>query len=644
MLRGLIRLIVLRLVPVLLLAAISWSGYQVVDAMVRQVTELQASNIPQDTLAGTATLIAGGRVALQQTQAVTPSPTETPSPTVTATDEPTVQPTSTNTPGVTASLTYTPTVTLTMTLFPTVTDTASPTATVTASNTISPTPRVIAQFQATNTPRSVFFATNTPEGAEPVQPTATAPTQALPTETPTMTLTLAPSATITIVPTETPTLVPPSPTLPSATAVPVVEATQPLPTPLFPQESAAGQIINGTPFPTSVPLVPRQDDLINIILLGGDDELSTEGYARTDTMIVVSINRDSNTVSMLSIPRDLFVAIPTNSGLMERINVVYDYGEAIGWTGGGFGLLRQTIFYNFGINVHYYARVNFTDFKEIIDTLGGVEIAVDCAYQDYELIGAEVPDEAVQVDEDGLRTLDVGYYEMNGAEALWYARTRGNSWDFDRGRRQQQLLRAIWRKGRDSLSVANAPQLWSQLESIVNTDLGFEEFVRLIPIALSLDVDRIRSYTLIRDYHTRPWQPPDGSFVQLPIYENLRPTIEDFYQAPPTSQLAVEGATIAVYNGTQNDDWDRVAAERLAWEGFSAIAMGTVDADSNEATVLIDRTGQQKGSSLSEIARALNVSQENIRIEPDPNRVADFEVILGTNYNSCDPGRVVPLD
>ena len=642
--------------PILIIGAIIWFGYQVAQAAVRQFDERTTIQELQETFSGTATDIASTRIVAAL---ITPSPTPTFTLTPTSTPTDTATPTETDTP----TATYTATLTPTFTVTPSPTDTELPTETPTptTTNTVTPIPPrdtptatntdmavAVVQFNATNTPRPIVFATNTPQ--DEVQGDAPTATLDVPTTVPPTPIPPTPTEIAPTLPPVEPTLAPsPLPTateliLPTATLTVEAVATRPLPTPLFPQEGEAGRIINGTAVPTSVPLVPRENNLVNIILLGGDDELTNDGFARTDTMIVVSINRDSNTVSMLSIPRDLFVYIPTTSGLMERINVVYDFGESVGWTGGGFGLLRQTIFYNFGINVHYYARVNFSGFTELIDTLGGVNIAVDCAYQDYALIGAEVPEGAVEADDEGLRTLGVGYYEMSGGEALWYARTRRNSWDFDRGRRQQQLLRAIWNKSLDIVSITNAADLWNQGMEMIDTDMELVDFLGLVPIALNLDIGRIRSYTLMRDIHTVSWQPPDGSFVQLPIYDNLRPLLEDFYRAPASTQLLVEGATIAVHNGTINDSWDFVAADRLAWEGFRATAMGMADTTDVEETILIDRTGQQKGSSLLEIASILNVKNENIRIEPDPNRIADFEVIIGSNYNSCTVGGVLPVD
>jgi polyisoprenyl-teichoic acid--peptidoglycan teichoic acid transferase len=471
------------------------------------------------------------------------------------------------------------------------------------------------------------FATNTPRGAE-ISPLATNTPAVSPTSatSPSPTATLLPPLTPTAVLSATPlpTVVP---TLPAATEPPAA-----LPTLLRPADPSIVEA-GGTAVPTIVPPVDRQYDLVNILLLGGDEQITNDGFLRTDTMIILSINRMTNTVAMLSLPRDLYVYIP--SGTMQRLNIAYAIGENIGWTDGGWGLLRQAIFYNLGINVHYYALVNFSGFEEIIDTIGGVDVAVDCAIENLPLIGATVPEAAKIVDEVGNRVLEVGYYHLSGGEALWYARSRDNSSDFDRGRRQQQILRAIWRKARSTGQLANLPTLWNQGLQVVQTNLGFQDMIGLLPIALNLDPSRIENFLLTRTYHTTPWQTPDGDFVQLPIYDTMRPLLEDFYQPPTESQIEIGGATVIVRNGTTNANWDVVAAERLVWDSLAASAAGTAAKTDYQDTILIDHTGQEKGSSRNEIAKTLNVKPENIQIAADPNREADFEVILGANYNSC---------
>jgi len=622
------RAITFRIVPLVLIGVIIWSGAQVVNAFGRQLNERNTYESVKSGYSETATFIALNQPTITFTPTATETPTSTPSPTPTHTASPTATFTATAT--TTPTETPSPTVTYTETAPPTIVPSETPTENATA------TPQIMTanQLFVTNTPRPVVFATITPAPTEEV---TSEPTVVATTEAPVfLSATPQPSATTQIQSSLTPT---PAPTNTEMVVLPTISATNPLPTLLFPAEVQAGLVMGGTAVPTQVATVQRDYNLVNIILLGGDNELTTDGTVRTDTMIIVSINRDTNTVNMLSFPRDLYVYIPTPNGMMNRLNVVYGVGESIGYTGGGFGLLRQTIFYNFGINVHYYAKVDFTGFKTIIDTIGGVGISVDCTYQDYALIGAELPDNMTDLG-DGLYELGVGYYEMNGAQALWFSRTRHNSSDFDRGRRQQQVIRAIWRKALSTVNLSNVTQLWEQGMSILETDMRLEDFIGLLPIGLGLDISEIRNFTFIPTYHTTSWTAPDGANVQLPMPEPVIQLMNDFYRPPSENQLLLTGASIAVYNGTLNNLWDRVAADRLLWEGFSAVAMGNSEDTTAQDTILIDYTGQQKGGSVREIARILNVKPENVISEPNPDRTTDFAVILGANYNSCQGGVV----
>lgn len=627
------RMLFLRIVPLILIIGIGVSGYFVVDAVSRQFDERDAVESRQADFDETATAIVGDSLAVLIISTDVPTLTPTPLPIITliSTDVPTQVPTVTPTDTDTSPP-----------VSPTIVPTDIPVDTATSAPTITETQEthdVSAQGQqvfitntpfSTHTPRPMVFATNTPLGGiNDVASATLIPTQIPATDIPLPTLT--PNE---VLP-PTPTPIPPTPE--------IVATNPPLPTPFFPQNPGEGAVAGGTLVPTEAPLIPRNYDLVNILILGGDDGLTNDNFNRTDSMIIVSINRDTGTVGLLHLPRDLYVYLPT--GQMQRLNVTYAIGENIGWTGGGFGLIRQTILYNFGINVHHYVRANFTEFQEIIDNFGGVEIANDCEYQGYALIGAEVPSAAIQVNDDALYQLPVGYYQMTGAEALWYARVRDNSDDFDRGRRQIQIIRALWRQIRNSgeLSLTNLPNLWNDANSLVETDLNLQTMISLLPTALDLDLNTIQNYYLIRTYHTTPWQPPDGSFVQLPVYETLRPLLEDFYLPPPQSQLAVQGASIAIRNGSANDNWDLVAADRLGWEGFNAVAYGDADTRDYTDTVLIDNTGQTRGGSLNQIASLLNVAPENIMVQPDPNRTTDYEVIIGSNYDSCS-GVVVDIN
>ncbi len=374
-------------------------------------------------------------------------------------------------------------------------------------------------------------------------------------------------------------------------------------------------------------------ELLNVLLIGNDGNVQPGEPFHTDTMIVVSINRDTNTVSMISLPRDLFVYIP-NWG-MARLNLAWGYGESIGWTDGGWGMMRQTILYNFGIETHYYAMVDFTGFEEIIDALGGVTIAVDCPILDY-VCTSNCDDNIADNETYDLKTLGVGVYDMDAELALWYARSRKNTIDFDRGRRQQQLLRAMWAKAKDSGLITQVPSLYDQITSVVQTNMPLQEVLPLIPLALSIQPNDIENHFFRKGIETIAWSPDGVANVQLPDPTGgMNRLIENFLQPPTQNRLRLENARIAIYNGTTNPGWDLVAADRLVWEGFAPVAMGAADSTDYPDTIITDYTGASKGSSLNDLVSLLNIRPENIRVEPDPNRTVDFKIVLGGSYNSC---------
>lgn len=449
-------------------------------------------------------------------------------------------------------------------------------------------------------------------------------------------------------PTNTPrATVPPTNTpRPAApTALPTQPAILPTPTLLYPVVSANSE--QPTAIPTAMPRqIPMDENgnpynTLNVLLIGHDGEVvPSDPTFHTDTMILVSINRDTNTVSMLTLPRDLFVYIP-NWG-MGRLNQAYAYGEAIGWTDGGWGMLRQTILYNFGIETHYYAMTDFSGFQSIISTVGGVSIAVDCPIQDMLCIGEACTDGIPGNESDAdyeLYTLPVGVHELDGDMALWYARSRKNTIDFDRGRRQMQILLAIWDKAKGAGLISQLPDLWDQVTSTVETNLPLSEALTLVPLALSIQPNDIESHFFRKGAETVAWQPEigpyAGAYVQLPGPNGgMNLLLQEFLSPPTANRLRLENASIAIYNGTANESWDVVAADRLTWEGFAGQAMGPREGD-HPQTIIIDHTGSSKGSSLSTLVRLFNVLPQNVQIEPDPNRTADFEIILGEDYNSC---------
>jgi LCP family protein required for cell wall assembly len=315
----------------------------------------------------------------------------------------------------------------------------------------------------------------------------------------------------------------------------------------------------------------------------------------------------------------------------DRINTALEYGELARWPGGGIELLTSTLTYYLGIPIHRWARINFTGFKQIIDTIGGVDVANDCPLTDYRLIpGAQEGIEANY----RWSTLPVGTYHFGGIDALWYARSRETTSDFDRARRQQLVLRAIYRKALDAGTLAQLPALWGDLTKIVDTNLNLGDIVGLLPLASEIDAARLRSYVIgppvVADSITS-----EGAAVLIPNAAALQALMVRFYTPPTANTTYAEKSTIEIYNASTHDDWDRVAAARLAWEGFTPVLRGAWTNDDPPRTTLYDFTGKAKPASLATLSRIFALRPYQVQQAPDPNASADFRLIIRNDYTSC---------
>ena len=416
----------------------------------------------------------------------------------------------------------------------------------------------------------------------------------------------------------------------------------PLPTVRYVGDPAPGQQdVTAVP-PRLQPLDRQGNDLVNILLLGSDSEL---GFAnqRTDTIIVLSVNRTTGTAAMLSLPRDLLAWVPIWG--MHRLNQVYSHGERGGWRLGGFDLLRQTILYNYGINVHYHVLIDFSGLRQVVDFVDGVEIVVECAIKDKEHDDTRIPDEARKV-EGVYSVLDAGVYEFDGLEALWYARSRRGATDLERGRRQQQILRGVWSRLRNNGQLQDLGQLyslWQLAQSIVTTDLPVDVLTSLLPVGLGLGPDDVAYHSLQLKTHTIPWKTPTGADVLLPVFERLLPVLREFYLPPTDKRLRLAGPGIRVLNGSSQPARDRIAASHLVREGLNATAAGATLVRSAAQTSLQDFSGATKGSLSERIAKLLDIHEDQIFVNADPAREVDYEIIIGEGYETCRQPNVLKV-
>jgi polyisoprenyl-teichoic acid--peptidoglycan teichoic acid transferase len=364
-------------------------------------------------------------------------------------------------------------------------------------------------------------------------------------------------------------------------------------------------------------------DTINIAVLGSDRRPDWSEW-HTDAVHIISIQPHVPAVTVLSIPRDLYVYIP--GFWMSRINFADVYGDLYGYEGGGPALLQQTLLYNLGIPMDHYVRTDFDGFIGIIDALDGVDVPVHCHLEDH----WPYPDEN---GEYPIKVLEPGVHHLDGESALWYARSRMTTDVFSRERRQQQVLQAIWRRARGLDLLPQVPELWERSREMIVTDMTLDDIALLADVAFRLDEQDVRFRNIGRE-HVIPWTTPKGGAVFLPNWEELGPVVSEVLGPIPEGRLRRTLQTVEVWNGTYNAQWDQLAADRLVRQGFP-VFIGEPDRRDYAQTILIDYTTTTKGSAVPYLQAMFGISSEDVISTPSPDMPVQYRLIIGADYETC---------
>jgi len=345
-------------------------------------------------------------------------------------------------------------------------------------------------------------------------------------------------------------------------------------------------------------------------------------------MLIAILRPSEGQVSLISIPRDLWVSIPGWEN--QRINTAYQHGVSTGYPGGGPGLLKDTILYNLGIRIDHTAMVEFDGFRQIVDTLGGVDVPVSCAYTDWRLID---PTFNPEIEANWyLHTAGPGVIHMDGDLALWYARSRQRSSDFDRGRRQQEVLRALFTQALQAGTLGRIPELYNNLRSTVETDLGLGDLLQLAIYAPKMTNADIRSY-YIRPPFVSSWITEGGAYVLLPNEEALQGMLTEAL-SPSTQVVQKQAVVIDVMNGTSIGGYEALASTRLNYAGYETHIIPS-DRQDYAYSVLIDKTPAQDRAQSDPILNVMGLQPGSIIPAPDPNSTAHYLLILGYDYQPC---------
>ena len=254
-------------------------------------------------------------------------------------------------------------------------------------------------------------------------------------------------------------------------------------------------------------------DRLNVAILGIRGADDPNGGLLTDTIMIISIEPKTRRTALISIPRDLYVNVPYHDH-KNKINEIYVEGiKDDGWKN-GLKYSEKAISDVTGLDIHYAASVDFKAFKEIIDILGGVRITLARPFSETNQF------------EEGVIELPAGSQTIDGDTALLFARARFSTSDFDRAKRQQQLLIAIKEKAFSLGVISNPLKIISILNSLgnhVRTDAELWEIKELVTVVKEMDTTNIQRkvFDTSKEGLLYASRDKNGSYILLPEGENF---------------------------------------------------------------------------------------------------------------------------
>lgn len=257
------------------------------------------------------------------------------------------------------------------------------------------------------------------------------------------------------------------------------------------------------------PLPPPQPERLDVLILGirgsTQREIEEEGGLLADSLIVVSIDKATRKTAIVSIPRDLSIDI---LGVDGKINQIYERGFERGQE---VELAEQIISRMTGVRIDKTVVFDFNAFQGIVDTLGGIDIYLAKPFIESSQWGYEF-------------SLPAGNSHLSGEEALYYVRSRFSTSDFDRARRQQEVIVAIKNKAVKNGYFSNPVKLTdllSELKGDIRTDFQIWDIKDLLDLAKSFDPKApVKSYVMTYENLLYESKSPKGEYILLPKEDN----------------------------------------------------------------------------------------------------------------------------
>jgi polyisoprenyl-teichoic acid--peptidoglycan teichoic acid transferase len=385
-----------------------------------------------------------------------------------------------------------------------------------------------------------------------------------------------------------------------------------------------------------------KDDRINLLLLGMGG-LGHDGPFLTDTIIIASIQPSTGKIAMISIPRDLGVKIPGHG--WYKINHAGAFGEAEE-SDNGAKFAAEVIEKTFDIDIHYFSRVDFMAFEEIIDEVGGLKINIANSFVDH----------MYPADNYEYQTIEFfkGVQTMDGDTALKFVRSRhgnnGEGSDFARARRQQKIIFALKEKLLSFETLVNPIKINNirkSLEKHITTNLDFSEIMSLVRLARELNTGEV--VTVVLDDSPQNYlkngyssngafilEPKDGNFDKInDMIKNIfvnGETKRDDTPTQPEPKIDYSGINIEIQNGTWTAGMAARMKKRLEDKDFIINEISNTE----EKPILYSGIYQISNKKASDVTQALQ-SELHVPIKESPPKnvqatsTTDILIILGND-------------
>ncbi|MBI3290952.1 LCP family protein [Candidatus Falkowbacteria bacterium] len=389
----------------------------------------------------------------------------------------------------------------------------------------------------------------------------------------------------------------------------------------------------------------EEEDRINILLLGMGG-IEHEGPFLTDTIMLVSFKPSNNQVALISIPRDMAANIPGYGWF--KVNHANSYGEFRN-PGRGGELAKEVVGQTLGIPVHYYVRIDFAGFKQIIDDLGGITVEVENILDDpfYPVPGKETATTSERYEH---LYIEPGKQHMDGELALKYVRSRQGRGiegsDFARSKRQQKVLSAVKEKGFSFGTLANPYKISKVMDTLsqhLATDLKVWEIIRIFNLGKDVAEENItrRVFDDSPNGQLAPLITEEGAFLLVPTaglgnFSEIQLIVQNIFN--PEKIEEIKPKFIEIHNGTKINGLALQISQYLESLGYNVNRIKNAPTQDYQKTVVYNLNQGFADETAEQIAELLEAelapSAPGWATATSGNEVsgqADVLIILGQN-------------